>query len=143
MSKHVSTGLAERVIEGQRYIAATRTSAGLRASAAELDQAVDQLGCLDLFPASPHADAVAAVAVALNESLRVVTLAEITIEGIDKVVVVEAVAVSGIKVRRAVHAVRQAGAHWVGAAVLKDLGGEQTTNVTDRFGAVDGLRAAD
>lgn len=142
MSNPTGAGLADRVIAGQRYLAEMRTSAGLRASAAELADRVDRLGCRVLFPASSHADTVLAVAVALNDALRIVTLAEITAERIDKVVVVEAVAVSGMKVRRAVEAVRQAGAHWVAAAILKDLDGDKDTTVVGRFGAVDGLRSA-
>lgn len=142
MNNPTGAGLADRVIEGQRYIAAMRTSAGLRASAAELAECVDQLGCRDLYSASSHADAVAAVAVALNEGLRVITLGQITDDRIDKVVVVEAVAVSGMKVRRAVEAVREAGAHWVAAVVLKDLNGGKDGDVARRFGSVDGLRSA-
>jgi hypothetical protein len=140
MSNSTGVGLADRVIEGQRYIVEMRTSAGLRRGAAELAEQVDQLGCRDLYPASSHSAAVAAVAVALDQSLRVVSLAQIADEHVDKVVIVEAVAISGLKVRRAVLAVREAGAEWVSALVLKDLNtGEDDPT---RFGHVDQLAAA-
>jgi len=141
MSSPTVAGLADRVVEGQRYLAEMRTSVGLRSSASKLTARVDELGCRMLFPASSHADALVAVAVALDDGLRVVTLPEIVAQGIDKVVVVEVVAVSGLQVRRAVEAVRRAGAHWVGAAVLHDLSDGQE-NEPARFGPVDGLRLA-
>lgn len=142
MDERAFAGLADRVIEGQRYIATTRTAAGLRASAGELAERVDQLGCRELFPASSEANAVAAVAVVLNEGLRVVTLAEITAEHIEKVVVFELAAVSGMKVRRAAHEVRQAGAGWVGVALLKSLHGSEDSDFMVRFGCVDALSPA-
>jgi orotate phosphoribosyltransferase len=135
-----AAGLADRVIEGQTYLREIRTSSGLRKAAAELAEHADRLGCRDLFPASAAADAVAAVAVALHESLRVLTLGQITGEHIDKIVVVEAAAVSGLKVRRAVDAVRAAGAHWVSALVLREFSAQDEG--TARFGAVDQLAVA-
>src|SRR5437762_1923003 len=105
MSRRTGAALADRVIEGQRFITELGSSAGLRRAAAELAEYVAQLGCRDLYPASSHAAGVAAVAVALDETLRVVSLAQIVDEHIDKVAVVEAVAISGLKVRRAVEAV--------------------------------------
>ena len=137
----LTTGeLADRVIAGQRLVTDMRTSAGLRHGAATLTECVERLGCRDLFPASTDAHTLAAVAVAMNESLRVVTLADITGAHIDKVVVVEAVAISGIKVRRAVDAVRRAGASWVSAAVLTDLNPQ--TGAHERFGVLDALATA-
>lgn len=140
MGNPIGAGLADRVLEGQRYIAEMRTSAGLRGAATELAERAEQLGCRELFPASSHADAIVAVAVALNESLQVVTLRQIAEGHHDKVVVVEAVAVSGLKVRRAVDAVRGAGAHWVSALVLKDLPGEDADPA--RFGVLEQLALA-
>lgn len=130
-------GLVDHVIEGQEYLRQIRTSSGLRAAADELAEQADRLGCRDLFPASAAADAVAAVAVALHQSLRVVTVGQIAREHVDKVVVVEAAAVSGLKVRRAVEAVRGAGAQWVSALVLREFGADLDKD--DRFGPVDQL----
>jgi hypothetical protein len=141
MANSATTGLADRVIEGQKVLAEMRTSAGLRTSAAVLAERIDRLGCRDLFPASSNAEGVAAVVVALNEGLRVVTLTQITNEHLDKVVVVEAVAISGMKVRRAVNAVRDAGGSWVSAVVLHDLDTSEDDDGS-RFGPVDELASA-
>ena len=56
---------------------------------------------------------------------------------VDKVLVVEAVAVTGMFAQQRVHAMREAGASWVGVVVLHDL---SDTNLGSlRFGPVDDL----
>ena len=132
-------GLADRVVRGQQDLHRMRTSKGLREAADRLAEYADQLGCRDVYPASTGASAIASVAVALNDTLRTVTLGEIAREHIDKVLVVEAVAVSGLKVRRAVLAVREAGAHWVSALILREYGPAADPA---RYGVVDDLAVA-
>lgn len=140
MGNGTGGGLAERVIEGQQHLVELRTSAGLRRAAAALADAADRLGCRDLYPASSQASAVTAVAVASNDSLRVVTVAQVADGDVDKVVVVEAVAISGLQVRRAVAALRTAGAQWVSVVVLTDLTDGADGSV--RFGQVEQLANA-
>jgi hypothetical protein len=138
--------LMQGVINGQSQLASLRTAVGLRDAADELTNIVDQFGCRALFPASSTAEAVTAVAVALKGNARVVTIGDIARDSIDEVLVVEAVAVSGLKVRRAVRDVRAAGASWVAAAVINDLGeshGDDVGSASGRFGLLDDLRSAD
>lgn len=109
---------AGRVLEGQlqqRYLA---TPDGLRDAAARIASAAGQLGCSNVMPASEHAAGAVAASVLLDPALRACDLASVRSGQVDKVLLVETVAVSGLRARRSAAAAHEAGAGWVGVAVL-------------------------
>lgn len=131
------------VLEGQRLQRQMNTPAGLRESAARLIEASHHLGCDVMVGASSAANSVIAVAVVLTDgAIRSVSAAEVAAGRIDRLIVVEGVAISGLKVRRAIQAARASGVEWIAAIVLHDVierGGVATDSTLDRFGPLDNL----
>jgi hypothetical protein len=86
-------------------------------------EAAANLGCTNLLAASDDARGVVAVTVALGRGeVREVSIEDIRSGIVDKVLVVESVAVSGRNVRTAAARSRAAGASWVGGVVVASAG---------------------
>lgn len=109
---------AGRVLDGhakQRYLA---TPDGLRDAATKLSAAASEVGCWNVMPASPLAAGAVAAATVLHPELRACDIESVRSGQVDNVVLVETVAVSGLRVRQSAAALHAAGAAWVGAVVL-------------------------
>jgi orotate phosphoribosyltransferase len=126
---------AHAVLQGQKCLMTLRTATGLRGAAASIEEAAQASGCFDVAAASGAAQSAIAAAILLSDgAVRCVDEADVAAGRVDKVLVVEAVAISGLKVRRTVEALRGAGAAWVGVVVLHDM----ATGVGgDQFGSPD------
>lgn len=110
--------IAGAVLRGQASLASLGTLAGLRNAAEALVAATAASGAPVLVQASPEAGALVGAAVMLGGgAVRAATAAEGAAVG--KVMVVEAVAVSGLAVRRRVQELRASGADWVGVFVWR------------------------
>lgn len=109
---------ASRVLDGQAQARYLATADGLRDAAAKVSAAAAELGCSNVMAASMHATGVVAAATVIDPTLCSCDLSMVRSGQVDRVVLVEAVAVSGLRVRQATAAAHQAGASWVGATVL-------------------------
>jgi hypothetical protein len=124
-----STSLGESVLQAQSQLEGLRHPDTLRIAARAVISAADAMGVQSLYPASQQAEHLCGAATLVGDgSITPISLGDIVIGGVRKVVVVDAAAITGINVARAVAAVRGAGAEWVGAVVgwqspLADLGG--------------------
>ena len=109
---------AGRVFDGQAKLRYLATADGLRDAAVRLSTAASEFGCWNVMPASPLAAGAVAAATVLHPELRACDIASVRSGQVHKVVLVETVAVSGLRMRQSAAAVHDAGAAWVGAAVL-------------------------
>lgn len=132
-------GLARRVLEGQDYLRGASTPVGLRELARRVVDVAGRAGCPDLIAASRHGDAPLAAAVLLfGDHLQITSARDVRDGTVDKVLVIEPVVISGLHVRRQVMAMREAGATWVGVAILHDLGEDaDATRHQERLGFPD------
>lgn len=131
------SSVADSVLLAQRYLRTLHDSAGLLEAGQRVATAAHAMGCLTLVAASADARAVVAAATLVDQSLE----SRRGTDRLDKVVVVEAAAITGYHVRRAVQRARDAGAQWVGVVVLH-AGGDAalaSSREVDRglFGEVD------
>lgn len=109
---------AGRVLDGQAHMRYLATADGLRDAAARISAAASEVGCWSVMPASPHAAGAVAAATVLDSALEACDIASVLAGRVDKVVLIETVAVSGLRVRQSASAVSEAGAAWVGAVIL-------------------------
>lgn len=136
--------MAEALLDAQAFLASLSTSAALRGAAMCVTDAAAAADCGVLVPASASSHGVVAAAVLLADGdLRQAGEGAVLSGAVDKVMVVEAAAVSGLHVRRRVCGLRAAGAAWVGLVVLHDVvpAGPRAVgyNEVARFGVVDHL----
>lgn len=132
---------AGRVLDAQsqqRYLA---TPDGLRDAAARIVSAAAELGCSSVSPASTHAAGAVSVAVVLEPTLQACDVASVRSGQVDKVVLVETVAVSGLRARQSAEALYEAGASWVGAVILFPVLGSDADHLPHALGleAVDAV----
>jgi hypothetical protein len=113
----VAGTIAGAVLRAQPVLQDLRLLTGLREAAEALAAACASSGSPTLVAASPEGAALVGAAVALGGGQ--VQSASIAGAAIGKAMVVDAVAVSGLAVRRSVDALRAAGADWVGVFVWK------------------------
>src|SRR5690349_18713536 len=106
--------VAGRVLDGQAQLRYLATADGLRDAAAKVSAAALHLGCSNVMSTSPHAAGAVAAAAMLDPSLRACDVGSVLAGRIDKVLLIETVAISGLRVRQAAAAVQEAGAAWIG-----------------------------
>lgn len=126
-----------RLVQAERVERDLTTSEGLREAARRLREATERAGCRNVVAASQRAESVLAAASMLDDQLNVVDEHAVREGAVDKVLVVEAVAVTGMFAQQRVHAMREAGASWIGVVVLHDLSDASLGGL--RFGPVDDL----
>ena len=131
---------AGRVLDGQSLQSYLATPDGLRESAARISSVVANSGCTDVVPASSSATAAVAAAVLLDPDISMCDTGAVRSGRVDKVLVVETVAVSGLRARQTVRKLNEAGANWVGVAVLYPVLGDEDTDVAEMLG-LDALEA--
>ncbi len=119
-SATVTATLAGRVLQGHalhRYFA---TTDGLRSAGDRIRLAAAELGCTNVMSASESSSGVVAASALLSDGGLVVTSETDIRNGVaDRVLLVETVAITGIKVRRVIPRLREAGALWIGVLVLR------------------------
>ncbi|GAA2080113.1 hypothetical protein GCM10009821_20480 [Aeromicrobium halocynthiae] len=125
-----------RLVAAEQVERQLNTPGDLRAAATRLVEATERIGCRNVLGASDRANLVLAGAAMLDPQVNMVDEKVLREGAVDKVVVVEAVAVTGMFIRDCVKAAREAGAIWVAVALLKDMTGPIDV---DRFGQVDDL----
>jgi len=108
--------IAGAVLRGQASLRHLRAGGGLREAAEALIAAASGSGSALLFPASDSAGVLVGAAVILGDGSVAAIGSGDSVVGC-KVLVVDAVAVSGLFVRSAVETLRQGGADWVGVFV--------------------------
>lgn len=131
--------LAGRVLEGQARLRYLATPSGLRDAAQRIADAATNLGCSDIVSVSQNAAGPLAAATLLNPSLQLVSMDHLRVGEVDKVLLVDTVAVSGHQVRAAVGKAIEAGATWVGVVILFPVLGTNDLGLVEAFG----LTAAD
>jgi len=97
------------------------------------------LGCFNVASVSQNAAGPLAAATLLNPDLQLVSMDHLWRREVDKVMLVETVAVSGQRVRAAVERAIDAGTTWVGVVVLFPVLGTGELELVEAFG----LAAAD
>lgn len=135
----IGADFTARLVQAEQVERELTTSTGLREAAGRLREATERAGCLNVIAASQRAESVLAAAAILDDHLNVVDQQAVMDGVVDKVLVVEAVAVTGMFAQQRVHAMREAGASWVGVVVLHDLSDASLGSL--RFGPVDDLIA--
>lgn len=131
--------LAGRVLEGQGHLRYLATPDGLRDASQRIADAALNLGCSNVVPVSQNAAGPLAAATLLNPDLQLVSMDHLWAGEVDKVLLVETVAVSGHQARAAVERATEAGATWVGIVVLFPVLGTNELELVEAFG----LAAAD
>ena len=131
--------LAGRVVEGQGHLRYLATPDGLRDAAQRIADAATSLGCSNVVSVSQNAAGPLAAATLLNPDLQLVSTDHLWAGEVDKVLLVEAVAVSGLQARAAVERAIDAGATWVGVVILFPVLGTNELELVEVFG----LAAAD
>ena len=131
--------LAGRVLEGQGLLRYLATPDGLREASGRIADAAMNLGCSNVASVSQSAAGALAASTLLNPDLRIVSLDHLWAGEVDKVLLVETVAVSGHQVRAAVERVTEAGATWIGVLILFPVLGTNEVELAEAFG----LEAAD
>jgi hypothetical protein len=131
--------LAGRILDGQGHLRYLATPDGLRDASQQIADAAATLGCLNVVSVSQNAAGPLAAAALLNPSLRLVSMDNVWAGEVDKVLLVETVAVSGQRVRAAVVQAIEAGASWVGVVVLFPMLGTDELELVGAFG----IEAAD
>lgn len=124
-----SETLAQAVLRGQATRHALSRPEGLRAAARKIAEAASAAGCRALVPASTDAQGVVSAAVLLMDDLYQCREGDVH-AGHTKVLIIEAVAVSGLKVRAKVESMRQLGADWIGVVVCHF----ENPGASDHFG---------
>lgn len=131
--------LAGRVLEGQGRLRYLATPDGLRDASRRIADAAMNLGCSNVASVSQSAAGPLAASTLLNPDLQLVSMDNLWAGEVDKVLLVETVAVSGHKVRAAVERAIEAGATWVGVVILFPVVGTTDLELAEAFG----LAAAD
>jgi len=118
MNSSLDGTIAGAVLRAQSELDSLRTPAALIAAAEDLLAVAQDHGCPVLIPASPDGASLVGAAIVLGAGAVRSPASETDVRGA-KVMVVEAVVVSGLSVRRLIETVRASGADWVGAYVWR------------------------
>lgn len=140
--------MADRVVLGMGYIHELEDPDALRDASSLVRQAVLGTGARHVMPGSRHSESLVTATVLFSDGkIERASDRRIRDGDIDKVVVVEASAVTGYLVRRTVESIRSAGADWVGLVLLHDAGthrpppkpNSSSHEYASRFGQPDDL----